>query len=541
MNYEAKGIGRSARSAAARWGPAIALTIIICTVSAIRIRLLALPLERDEGEYAYAGQLILQGIPPYRLAYSMKLPGTFAAYALIMLLVGQTTAGIHLGLIIVNSITIVLIYFLGRRLFGRGCGIVAAGAFGLLSLSHSVFGLAAHATHFVTLFAVAGTLVLLRAAENRRRLEIFGAGLLFGLALLMKQNGAFFAVAGGLLVLWREFRTPRSKRSRPLQGVAIYCAGVILPLALTCLVLAVAGVFDRFWFWTVVYAREYGREQSLTDGWWALQYIGSRIIGAAPIMWLLAFAGMLLVWRKKNPEPIAVMVGFSVAAIATVIPGLHFRHHYFIPILPAIGLWMGAGVQTVYGAIIRQANRKIWTGLLLAVLGIAVGDMVSRHRSLFFQLSAVDASRAIYDLNPFPESVEIAHYIAEHTNPDDRIGVIGSEPQIYFYSKRRSATGYLYTYPLIEPHRYAARMQQEMMEEVEAANPKFLVDANVPYALPALVQEWLDRYTSRDFETVGFVTIRTGERGVFHWETNADAVRPDSDVYVTLWKRKGGF
>ena len=36
-------------------------------VVAIRIRLLGIPLERDEGEYAYAGQLILQGVPPYKL------------------------------------------------------------------------------------------------------------------------------------------------------------------------------------------------------------------------------------------------------------------------------------------------------------------------------------------------------------------------------------------------------------------------------------------------------------------------------------------
>jgi len=37
-------------------------------VAAVRLRLLNLPLERDEGEYAYAGQLIRQGIPPYQLA-----------------------------------------------------------------------------------------------------------------------------------------------------------------------------------------------------------------------------------------------------------------------------------------------------------------------------------------------------------------------------------------------------------------------------------------------------------------------------------------
>ena len=38
---------------------------VLALVAVARLRLLAFPLERDEGEYAYAGQLILQGIPPY--------------------------------------------------------------------------------------------------------------------------------------------------------------------------------------------------------------------------------------------------------------------------------------------------------------------------------------------------------------------------------------------------------------------------------------------------------------------------------------------
>src|SRR5438552_14930481 len=51
-------------------------TIVLTLVVAIRIRLLGIPLERDAGEYAYAGQLILQGIPTYKLAYNMQFPGT---------------------------------------------------------------------------------------------------------------------------------------------------------------------------------------------------------------------------------------------------------------------------------------------------------------------------------------------------------------------------------------------------------------------------------------------------------------------------------
>ena len=54
-----------------------ALGVIVFGVTvAIRIQLLGIPLERDEGEYAYAGQPMLQGIAPYKLAYNMKFPET---------------------------------------------------------------------------------------------------------------------------------------------------------------------------------------------------------------------------------------------------------------------------------------------------------------------------------------------------------------------------------------------------------------------------------------------------------------------------------
>jgi hypothetical protein len=83
----------------------ILLAVVIAVVAFIRIHLLAIPVERHEGEYAYTGQLMLQGIPPYRLAYNMKFPGVYAACALIMSICGESSAGIHLGLLIVNITT----------------------------------------------------------------------------------------------------------------------------------------------------------------------------------------------------------------------------------------------------------------------------------------------------------------------------------------------------------------------------------------------------------------------------------------------------
>src|SRR3954465_10635654 len=124
------GAKTTADSPIPRWLIVSCLVVILGLAAFIRIRLLEMPLERDEGEYAYAGQLILQGIPPYKLAYNMKLPGTYAAYALTMTVFGQTPAGIHMGLAMVNAASIVLIFLLGRRLLDEVAGVVAAAAFG---------------------------------------------------------------------------------------------------------------------------------------------------------------------------------------------------------------------------------------------------------------------------------------------------------------------------------------------------------------------------------------------------------------------------
>ena len=133
---------------------------MLALFAALRLRMRGFPLERDEGEYAYAGQLILQGIPPYQLEYNMKWPGTYAAYAMAMAIFGQSASGIRIGLVLVTTASALLVYFLARRLFGRAAGVAAAATQALLSISVAALGVYAHAAHFVVLPAVAGFLLL---------------------------------------------------------------------------------------------------------------------------------------------------------------------------------------------------------------------------------------------------------------------------------------------------------------------------------------------------------------------------------------------
>ena len=177
----------------APWPFLITLLATIVVASAIRLRLLSMPLERDEGEYAYAGQLILQGQPPYERLYNMKWPGTYYCYALFEAIFGQTTEGVHFGVLLVNVAAIVLVFFICRRLLDAYAASAAAVAYALLSLSPWTLGFAGHATLVVVLFALAGVLCLQRAFERRRLGLYFLAGDFAGLAPIMKQPGIVFA------------------------------------------------------------------------------------------------------------------------------------------------------------------------------------------------------------------------------------------------------------------------------------------------------------------------------------------------------------
>src|SRR5438552_6667619 len=154
----------------------IVVATVIVLVGFIRLRVMDVPLERDEGEYAYAGQLILDGVPPYQLEYNMKFPGTYYAYAAIESVFGETPRGIHAGLLLVNVATIVLVFLLGRRLMGDVGAATAAVLFAFLSLDRFVMGVFAHASHFVLLPALAGLLLALRSFESRRDRWLFPAG-----------------------------------------------------------------------------------------------------------------------------------------------------------------------------------------------------------------------------------------------------------------------------------------------------------------------------------------------------------------------------
>jgi hypothetical protein len=519
------------------------LVAVILLTAVIRLRLLDMPLERDEGEFAYMGQLILQGIPPYQISYNLKLPGIYAAYALIMFIFGQSSAGIHLGLIVINAASTILLYAIGVRLFDRFVGLIAGCSFALLSVSPTVLGTSAHATHFVLLPALAGILLVLISIESKKMGLLLWSGILLGLAFLMKQHGLFFGIFSLLTLFYTSLRSPDSSFRLFFKRGGVLLAGAIIPVAAACLILYVSGVFDQFWHWTVSYAYQYVTKTTFSMGVRTFLVIIQQVIGNFYFFWILAAVGVgFLFLEKSYRNQIPFVVGFFVFSFLAVCPGFYFRYHYFILLLPAVSLLIGIGAGGARQLFISRHPRFQFIPAI--VFAIVLLHVLFQYRAFFFQWTPYQASRAIYSGNPFPESVEIAKYISAHSSKEDTIAVIGSEPQIYFYADRHSATGHIYTYALMENQKYAGQMQKEMIEEVEKANPRFLIFVAVPTSWvmepnsDKLIFSWFDQYSKNGYDLAGVVDIGDGKYTRYRWGNDAKSSPPQSPNYLLVFQRK---
>lgn len=532
---------RAARgvASASPWPARIALGVIVAVAALLRLRLAGMPLERDEGEYAYFAQLVLRGEWPYVAAHHMKLPGVYYVYAAILSLLGETDVAIRTGLVLVNAATIVLVAVLARRLAGETAAIAAAAVYAMLSLSTAVVGFTANAEHFVLLPALAG-LVLLASDAPASRGRLLASGALLGLGFVMKQPGLAFIGCGAAWIV-----ASGEPARRRVASLACFALGAVAPYALLCLAMLAGGAFEPFWFWTVTYLREYGTMIDVATGLGELRVQIGPLFFASPLAWLLAAGGLAALATPVVPllrTRVRILV-FVAASCAAVVPGLRFTDHYFLLLLPAVALLAGIGTHALArrtAAWSARAPRVV----ALVVPALVVALALVHDRATLLLRSPVESARALYGVNPLAEAVEIGHELARRAAPDDRIAVIGSEPQIYFYARRRAATKYLYMYPLMEPHPFAARMQGDMIAQLEQERPRFLVLVNVdtswsrrPDSSLQLL-DWASRTVETSYRPIGLVEMEQGQPSRSVWGDAAASAVPRSRAYVAVFERR---
>jgi hypothetical protein len=110
--------------------------------------------------------------------------------------------------------------------------------------------------------------------------------------------------------------------------------------------------------------------------------------------------------------------------------------------------------------------------------------------------------------NTFLNSVSASQEIKNMTDSGDYVLVAGSEPQILYYSKRKSPTRFVIFYPLMINTPVSSNYQKEAVEEIKKNPPKIIAYVNSYYSWtpdpnsPKMIIEFLDGLMKEKYDLV---------------------------------------
>ena len=453
----------------------LALVCGAALVAAVALRFPALnmPLDRDQGAYATIGQFGgFFDVLPYRDVFDHKQPLIYVVHWFIDLVAPREVGAIRLAAAVPSAlVTALLVHTLWPRI-GPWRSLLAAGVALLCAASILVEGTDLNTEHLLVLTAALPVLLALRFERSARDWVPLAVGVLVGVAALTKAVGVFVLPAAMIPLLAGAARHERSA----MRTVLLTAAGLAIPLGGLVLFYAAAGGLSELWYTNYTYNRLYveGGEEAPAG------------TNAEVVLLMCAglVAGLVAVVARSRHSLTAVTV---LAWLAGAIIGARLAGrgvpHYFPPVLlPACALLCLPLLNRGGARDVRAARvSTMIAGVVLVVVAwpfaTSVADTFGRTGS---QLS-YDAYGP--QVRVWTVAYGVGETIRRRSGPEDRMFVIGAEPQFYWSSGVRPASYYIYNPPgEFDDERYATRVPRDVC----ARPPRWIVDASALKFSPPL-------------------------------------------------------
>jgi 4-amino-4-deoxy-L-arabinose transferase-like glycosyltransferase len=486
------------------------LLLIGCIYVLLRIHTLSIPLDRDEGMFGYAAQRIIEGGKPYRDALDHKPPGVFYLYALALEFFPATPTGVHLFLLLYNFATLIAVTLLVRIRFpSKHAWLGAAFCYALFSASPAIQGFTA-STEMLMLLPISVCLLLAIAARHYCcRTFIIASGAVGSVALWIKPTAissitfaAIYLLAGSQLDDQSQCQ-PRRQRLVDLllwiAGAAIISMGVMGYFYLT-------GLLRELVYWSfthnAVYASNVAIHQTAISAIRSLKEIGRGDL----VMAGLGIVGGVCNLVKRKSDSMFVL-GFLFVSMAGTLPGFAFPH-YFAQLAPAVAVASGWALSVIG----ERAKRPV--AIVAVLIATMTVNSLYEHWSYFASVRPEVFSRSFFGLSPFPESVELSAFLAARTSAQDRIFIFGSEPQILFYAKRKSATPFAMIYPLTSAYPRYREFQERVWHDIEQNHPVYILFVNLPDSIAwdgkadIRIQGRVGQLVKKEYSMVAILPVR---------------------------------
>ncbi len=510
----------------------IVLGLIAIFYYYIRSHFFEVPMERDEGIYAYYGQLAMEGKTPYLDFYESRLPGIFYMYGLLIAIFGSFK-GLAVGITLLNIGSFLFLYHFAKSWFDehKPTAFAVAAAALLLGLAPEISGFTRQSEHIVVFWATGGLFFLQKGLIQNRWGLLLTSGVFMCLSMLTKPNGVFFIILGGLAtVLYYAQKTQiegdgENRFKNIIVKGLIYSAGVFGTFGLLCLIMWLMGALSEMFYWSVTFSGQYATripwtgENGQLGGKDYFMFAFKAATKNYLYFWLIAGAGLImnfLIKGEKNSwyKKIGLLL-IAFFSFMTITPSLSFYGHYWLMLVPALALCFGAAFYSLFA--LSHKNQSVGWAVIAAPALLLVINITTLNKYYF--TAKKDIPKVVsgtYGGNPFNEAYEIGKYVKAKSKPNDQMLLIGSEPQLLIYTGLKSATRHAYFSYLMQDSTMLniKSWQQEFEKDITEKKPRFIVFFNHDISIlanPKANFAWLNNLLSTVipplYKPVGYVDL----------------------------------
>lgn len=451
-------------------------------------------INHDESTYIVIAEELLRGEVYLRDVIDTKPVGIFLIYAAVIELTGGSIFSLRAAAAAVVALGAWGLWWAARRATGSERAGWAAGV--LYTVACSVFtyyGVSPNTEIFfnaLTITAV-GLAVAPRVREGAEDplWHWPAAGLLLGLALVIKPFAAAEALAVGLFSVWFY----RRNIGRMIGAGAALVGGVAVPLAGLVLYYRSMGLWNEFLFYTFTVADAYRIELA----WYLrLKYMGDYLLRYAPLVVLGAgaawyfFAGTRV--RGEGPKSGGtprwlgyLLLQFVTVSIVILLTGKRFGH-YQVQLHPVLALfaacWWVEGVRVfswLRGGFLRRYALPI-----VAVGALGLGTVHYLHYK-----------------NKDDVPLLIAKYLKQHLKPKETFFCLDGPQIVHHLTNKPVPTPYVHSSLLFTKHHLKTFQIDERTEAqriIEDPTVAYLVGHKGKPVEPSLLHDIL----LKEFELV---------------------------------------
>lgn len=466
------------------------------------------PFERDEGEYAYSAMILKDGFLPYKNSFLQKPPMIVYAYYLAQLINKKAFWPPRLLMALSTFLTMIIVGKIAKREWGESAQWIAMFLFVPMIMFPVLTPFAANTEKFMILPLVFLIYLFLKNKSSKKRLVWLVSGVLGSLTVFYKPIS--FPVIVVVFFFWIRDYFQREKNVRKVFALSLFFViGFFITSLLILLPFIVTRTLNYFFEAVIIFNSFY------------IKNFGNPLINLSNYLkkffyyWYILIPLLIFPFFKR-PKNFSFYVSLFFISFLTIFSSP--MGHYYLQLIPFLTLMITGSLTEIINLF--KKDQQLLFQILLPMIIICF--MIYPIKNQFY-LTPEELNVWVYGrVNPFYEATIIGKIVKEKTLTNDYIFVAGSEPEIYFYSQRKSPTRFIITYPLNLNTPFRIKYQKEVVNDLTKKPPKIIVISQKQHSglwdknSPRIFLDFLNHLLDNQYQLIGgyFINKETEE-----WKT----------------------